>query len=94
MQTIAANLAPGNPVGSCPPRGFVSRDVQPVSRPQRVTGRIARHDDPTAIQAVRLEDGREGYRVGPQGRIYASRPAAVSFAKARGARMVRIGGLQ
>ncbi len=68
--------------------------VQPISRPQRPTGRIARVDDPTAIQAVRLEDGREGYRVGPGGRIYASRPAAVSFARARTARMVRIGGIQ
>lgn len=63
----------------------------PVSPARRDSGRYASPSDPRAVQTVILATGAIGYRVGPQGRIYARHSAAAAFARAREARMA-IGG--
>ena len=62
----------------------------PARRPR--TGTFARPADPRAITPVKLATGAVAYRVGPMGRIYADRRAAVSFARNVEGRMLRIGG--
>jgi hypothetical protein len=54
-----------------------------VSANRRPNGQFATSADPCGITEVLLGSWHIGYRVGPNGRIYADRAAAVRFALAR-----------
>ncbi len=72
----------------------ISRQPEPIGSPRHRTGRFARPSDPRALTPVVLPNGRTGYRVGEDGRIYANRHHAVAAAIGAENRMVRIGGLR
>ncbi|SIO58466.1 hypothetical protein SAMN05444166_5689 [Singulisphaera sp. GP187] len=61
----------------------------PVDKPRLTTGRFASPASPWAITEVLTPHYEIGYRVGPNGRIYASKAAAERFALARQNRLVR-----
>jgi hypothetical protein len=60
----------------------------PVGKPRSLGGRFASPDSPAAITTVLLPSWTIGYRVGPNGRIYANREHALAFAGTRARKAV------
>lgn len=66
----------------------VERTAEPADKPRTVVGRYASPSCPWAITQVLLPNWQWGYRVGDNGRIYASKEAAERFARTRQNRLV------
>jgi hypothetical protein len=66
------------------------RQLEPVGQPRDTRGRFVRSDSPEAIREVIVPgSGVLAHQVGQQGRIFAERSAARTYAKAKAARVAR-----
>lgn len=75
------------------PTPFTNPQVGPqaVSAARDPKGRFARPAEPYAVQEVFIPGAwTMGFRVGPKGRIYASRQAAIKFAAHRAAKLSKV----